>query len=122
NFKQEEHPKRDLVQVFAEAYAKSRNPHGTGMSRGDDDYFDGDDPDKGDQWADDDLPDESPEEEREMAHDKQRRLDAALRQARLDEMEDGEDEQESEDEEEDDALGRGQMGVRDSRRGAKPQA
>src|SRR2546422_4325282 len=105
---------RDLVDVFAEAYAKTRNPFG--MRRDPrDDYFDGDDPAKGDTWPDEDISDESPEEEMEMTRDKQRRLDAALRQARADE---GEDEQEDDAESEDGESEYARAGMADSRRGA----
>jgi len=82
-----------------------------------DDYFDGDDPAKGDTWPDEDISDESPEAEIEMTRDKQARLAAALRQARADEGEDEMEDGESEDGESEYAR----AGMADSRRGASQQ-
>src|SRR5947208_72647 len=96
---------RDLTEIFHEAYSgETRRRSRFGMDRtdegrgasgmsGDDfdprnnPYNDGRDLDDV-TWDDEDIPDESPAEEREQTRRQQARLDAALRQARLDEMED----------------------------------
>ena len=129
---------RDLTEIFSEAYSgETRRRSRFGMDHTGDDfdprnnpYNDGRDLDDV-EWDDEDIPTEDPNEEREITRRRQVSLDAALRQARADEMEDeddvdpraehfeDEDEQEAEDEEE--AIGFGKAGVRDSRRGARQE-
>src|SRR5437773_4115569 len=122
---------RDLVDLFHEAYSgETRRRSRFGMDRtdegrgaagmsGDDydprnnPYADGRDLDDV-TWDDEDIPTESPDEEREITRRQKAGLDAALADARADEMEDGEDEDEAEDEDEDEAIDFGKAGVRDS--------